>query len=119
MKNMDKKEHIIGDEVLYDNFGKDFRPYNETYKIIEIDKKSGYLIGNDNTKPFHAHDYQLKEFIPGKMYIGLYRDEFLLDGDWAIGCKPYYNLDVMKDWKKEMDECNGVIECKIFQLVEL
>lgn len=59
---VDKREHKVDDEVLYDNFGKEFIPTNEVYKIVEIDKRAGYLIGNDDTKPFHAQEYQVKAY---------------------------------------------------------
>lgn len=52
-------EYEINDFVNYDNFGKDFR-LGETYIITDVEKH-GYMIGNSDTSPFFAYEYQLQK----------------------------------------------------------
>ena len=51
--------HLVSHTVIYDNFGRDWREPKEKYQIMEV-LKDGYLIGNEDTKPFFAYAYQIK-----------------------------------------------------------
>ena len=51
--------HDVSHTVIYDNFGRDWREPKEKYQIMEV-LKDGYLIGNEDTKPFFAYEYQIK-----------------------------------------------------------
>jgi len=50
-------------------------------------------------------------------YIGMIQEEF--DDDFSLGYRIDSNLKALKKWRKEMITCNGVEDCKIFQLREI
>lgn len=101
---MDKREHNIDDEVLYDNFGKEFESYQTVYKIIEIDKRVGYLIGNDDTKPFHAQEYQVKAHGKYTSRLNLKEDILIYAFRYCLGRKTYAVSDcvsnILANWNE-------------------
>jgi hypothetical protein len=48
-----------------------------------------------------------------KVYIGIVTDEY---GNDEIGYNISSDVNKMLKWKKEMDTCNGVSECKIYEI---
>ena len=50
-------------------------------------------------------------------YIGLILDE--RNDNFTIGYRETSDLTALKEWKAEMLECNGVIECKILKIEEI
>jgi len=50
-------------------------------------------------------------------YIGVYREED--EKSFVIGYDVTSDLKLLKDWKKTMDDCDEIGDCKIYKLTEV